>query len=53
MKNENSVGELKSILKDLEKNDVINAESNMRLLNAKWFDISSKASGVVNNLPVQ
>lgn len=53
MKNENSVGELKSILKDLEKNGILNAESNLRLLNAKWFDISSKASGDVNNFPVQ
>ena len=53
MKNEDSVGELKTILKNLEQNDLLAAETNFKYLNTKWADISSKASGDKESSSIQ
>ena len=49
MKNEDSVGEIKKIVEFLNKDDLSSADSSLKLLNFKWFDISSKASGESGN----
>lgn len=45
MKNEDSVSEIKKVLEDIKNQDFSSADSTLKLLNLKWFDISSKASG--------
>ena len=45
MKNEDSVGELFQILENLKSGDFSSAASNFKLLDYKWTDIESKASG--------
>ncbi|QMU55657.1 MAG: hypothetical protein GKS04_00395 [Candidatus Mycalebacterium zealandia] len=40
MKNENSVGDLKRIIKGIEKGNYEKAESDLRFLNAKWTEIT-------------
>ncbi len=41
MKNENSVGDLKRIIASVDKGDFEKAESDLKLLNAKWDEIKS------------
>ncbi len=53
MKNEDSVGEVKKILESIEKEDLTSADSMLKLLNFKWLDISSKASGESENISLQ
>ena len=53
MKNEDSVGEIKNIIELLNKDDLSSADSSLKLLNFKWFDISSKASGESGNISLQ
>lgn len=43
-KNENSVGELKNILSLIESGNYDIADSELKMLNLKWIEISSKAS---------
>lgn len=45
MKNEDSVGEIGQIIELLATGDLGLAESNLKLLDFKWSDIASKASG--------
>ena len=45
MKNEDSVGALWQILEDLKSGRLNEAESELKLLDCKWADIASKASG--------
>ncbi len=40
MKNENSVGELKRVVSDIESGNFEKAESGLRFLNAKWAEIT-------------
>ncbi len=40
LKNENSVGDLKRIIKGIEKGNYEKAESDLRFLNAKWTEIT-------------
>lgn len=53
MKNEDSVGEIRRVIKDIEKQDLASADRTLKLLNFKWFDISSKASGEADNISLQ
>lgn len=54
MKNEDSVGEIKKILEDIKNQDYSSADCALKLLNFKWYDISSKASGEGNeNISLQ
>lgn len=52
MKNEDSVGELNTILEKLKDNDLSTAESNLKLLDFKWADINNKASGEIEVSPI-
>ena len=45
MKNEDSVGEIIQILENLSSSNLQLAESNLKLLDFKWSEIASKASG--------
>ena len=53
MKNEDSVGEIRRVLEEIEKQDLSSADKILKLLNLKWFDISSKASGKSDNISLQ
>jgi len=53
MKNEDSVGEIKRVIENIQKADFAAADSVLKLLNMKWFDISSKASGESKNISLQ
>ena len=53
MKNEDSVGEIRRVLEEIEKQDFTAAESSLKLLNFKWADISSKATGESENISLQ
>ncbi|MGI9534476.1 MAG: hypothetical protein ACR2NW_05965 [Thermodesulfobacteriota bacterium] len=45
IKNEDSVGEMNQIIENLRSGDLTLAETNLKLLDLKWSDIASKASG--------
>ena len=53
MKNEDSVGEIRRVLENIEKRDLSSAETTLKLLNLKWIDITSKASGESENISLQ
>ena len=53
MKNEDSVGEIRRVLENIEKQDLSSAETTLKLLNFKWIDITSKASGETENISLQ
>lgn len=46
MKNEDSVGQLWNILKDLENGNTDRADNDLKFLELKWVDISRSASGI-------
>jgi len=53
MKNEDSVGEMRKVLEEIQNDDLSAADTTLKLLNLKWLDISSKASGESGNISLQ
>ena len=53
MKNEDSVGDIRQIIENLSSGDFGLAESNLKLLDFKWADIASKASGEIESRSLQ
>ena len=53
MKNEDSVGEIRQVIENLGSKDFSQAESNLKLLEYKWSDIASKASGEIESRSLQ
>lgn len=52
-KYEDSVGEINSVINSIEKGDFTTAESNLKLLNSKWTEISDKSGSSLSNSTLQ